>query len=112
MSELKVKGEIFHVGEEQVISDKFKKKEFWIKTEGEYPQEIKLQLSQDKTSLITADNLGDIIESEFNIRGKSFTSKQGVMNLYNNLDVWKIKVIEKSTETIKEQTDEEDDLPF
>ncbi len=45
---MEVTGNITQIFEEQVISEKFKKREFVITTNEQYPQEIIIQLTQDR----------------------------------------------------------------
>ena len=45
MSELKIKGKVKVINPTQVVSEKFKKREFVITTEGEYGQDILFQLT-------------------------------------------------------------------
>ena len=79
--------------ETQVISDKFQKREFVIKTEEnpEYPQFILMQLTQDKVDLIQGYKKGDMIDVSFNLRGRNWT-KPGTeeVKTFNTLEAWRI----------------------
>ena len=44
MSNLSVEGRLKRINDEQVISDRFKKREFVIETEEQYPQVLMFQL--------------------------------------------------------------------
>ena len=44
MSNLSVEGKLKRIHDEQVISDRFKKREFVIETEEQYPQVLMFQL--------------------------------------------------------------------
>jgi single-strand DNA-binding protein len=47
-----VTGRLHEIFDEQQVSDKFRKREFVLEVQdGQYPQQIKFQLTQDKTSL-------------------------------------------------------------
>lgn len=103
----------------QQISDKFKKREFVIKTEGTYPQFIKMQLINDKCGLIDPVNVGDDLTAQINIGGREYV-KDGVTNYFNSIEAWKIeaKRVESATYVPEPQPDlpvseeEKDELPF
>jgi hypothetical protein len=70
----------------QTVENKsFKKKEFVITTNEQYPQNIKFELIKDKCSLIDNYFIGDEITVHFNIRGNEYNGKYFV-----NLQGWKI----------------------
>ena len=76
-----VKGKLHKVFESQKVSDKLEIRDFVIKTEEQYPQYIKFQLMNDKTSQVDGFSEGQNIEVSFNLRGrendgKSYTNLQ------------------------------------
>jgi single-strand DNA-binding protein len=83
-----IKGIIVKIYDKQVITDKFEKKEFVIKTEEDYPQEIKFELKQKAISLLDEYEVGDDVVLNFNIKGKE---RNG--SYWNNLDVWRVRKI-------------------
>ena len=72
MSNLSVEGKLKRIHDEQVISERFKKREFVIETEEQYPQVLMFQLVQDKTNLIDQFSIGDKVEIFFNLRGREW----------------------------------------
>ena len=85
-----IKGQIKAVKETIQVTDSFKKREFVITTnEDKYPQDILFQLSQDKVSLLDTIQVNEIVEVEFNLRGRGF-EKDGVTKYFNSLECWKI----------------------
>ena len=87
---MEVKGRVTQVSEVQVISDKFKKRTIWIETEGDYPQTIEFQAANDKCDILDDLEIGDYITVHFNLRGREWTNKEGVVKVFNTLDLWKI----------------------
>tara|TARA_B100001057_G_scaffold494505_1_gene591231 strand:+ start:467 stop:835 length:369 start_codon:yes stop_codon:yes gene_type:complete len=122
MSNLSVEGKLKRINDEQVISDRFKKREFVIETEEQYPQVLMFQLVQDKTNLIDQFSLGDKVEVFFNLRGREWQKDPTAeIRVFNTLDAWRIQKVE-AMQTV-DNTDapaaepiapasEEDDLPF
>ena len=87
---MEIEGKLIHVADEQVISDKFKKREFVIETADQYPQEILVQLTQDRTSLIDKFEIGDTLTLSINLRGRRWESPQGETKWFNTIEAWKI----------------------
>lgn len=87
---METQGIIKHIGETQVISDKFRKREFVLTTEGNtpYPQHIPIQLTQDKVELINNYNVGDEVKVSINLRGREYNQKYFV-----NIEAWRIEQI-------------------
>ena len=112
----KIKGEIKVIGETVQVTEKFKKREFvLIDDSSQYPQYINFQLVQDKCELTDGVQIGQRIEVNFNLRGREWTDKNGIIKYFNTLDVWRLVYEESSTEIppIPTLPDEEDDtLPF
>ena len=116
-------------GNEQQVSDKFKKREFVITdNSSQYPQHLSFQLTQDKCALLEPYNTGEEIKVFFNLRGREWVSPQNETKYFNSLEAWKIEAAgvasvpagaaapAKATaaampESIPAPT-EEDDLPF
>lgn len=85
-----LKGVLVKVFAKQQVSEKFAKREFVIKTEGEYPQEILLQVTQDRCELLDNFMEGETIQAFINIRGRAWTNPEGVIKYFNTLEAWKI----------------------
>ena len=93
----------------------FTKREMVVVVEdGKYPQEINLEFVQDKVALL--DNLqpGQEVTVSFDIRGREYNGRY-----FNNLQGWKVKVMDDDTESPSEDpyfptpSDFEDgDIPF
>lgn len=91
---METQGIIKHIEETQVVSDKFRKREFVITTDSNtpYPQHVSFQLTQDKTELINNYQIGDEIKVQFNLRGREWNGPQGV-KYFNTLEAWRIEQI-------------------
>ena len=97
---MQVQGQLKHKFDTQTVSDKFKKREFILTTDGAtpYPQHVSFQLSQDKCDLIDQFNEGQDIEVSFNLRGREWNGPQGV-KFFNTLDAWRITAVSNSQPT-------------
>ncbi|HEX8326199.1 MAG TPA: DUF3127 domain-containing protein [Hymenobacter sp.] len=86
-----VTGRLHEIFDEQQVSEKFRKREFVLEVQdGQYPEHIKFQMVQDKTSLIDPYKMGDEVKVTFNLRGRGF-NKNGQMIYFTNLEAWKIE---------------------
>jgi single-strand DNA-binding protein len=119
MSNLSVEGKVKRIHDEQVISDRFKKREFVIETEEQYPQVLMFQLVQDKTNLVDQFSTGDKVEVFFNLRGREWQKDPSAeVKVFNTLDAWRIQKVEVTQPTDMPSAEPvapaspEDDLPF
>lgn len=79
-------GKLHKVFEVQAKSDRFQTREFVITTEGQYPQFIKFQLTQDRCELISNFEEGKDIKVYFDLRGREWQEK-----FFTNLNAWKLE---------------------
>jgi single-strand DNA-binding protein len=86
-----VTGRLHEIFDEQQVSEKFRKREFVLEVQdGQYPQQIKFQLTQDKSNLIDPYKMGDEVKVTFDLRGRGF-NKNGQMLYFTNLEAWRIE---------------------
>lgn len=78
-------GRIIHIGKVNQITEKFKKQEFVIETEGDYPQFIQFDTQQDNVGLISDSTIGDLICVEFQVRGRKWVNPAGETKFFNTL---------------------------
>jgi single-strand DNA-binding protein len=88
---MELTGKIIYIGEVQVISEKFSKRDFAIATLEQYSQEIKLELHQDRIDLIDPYKIDEIVTISYNLRGRSYLDKNGFTQYSNTLQAWKIQ---------------------
>ncbi len=88
----KFQGKIKVINDTQEISEKFKKREFVVTdTSSMYPQDVMFQSVQDKCALLDDFSVEDEVEVSFNLRGREWTSPDGVVKYFNTLDAWRIE---------------------
>ena len=119
---MEIKGKIIKILDTQVVSDKFKKREFVLEHSDNpsYPQLNSFSLSQDKIDMIDGFNVGDYVKIEFNLRGKEWINAQGKAIYFSTLEVWKMETLQKEQDVQASQNTSStpvdvsngDDLPF
>ncbi|PWJ42399.1 DUF3127 domain-containing protein [Sediminitomix flava] len=85
-----LRGKLEVLFDEQVISEKFKKREFVVVTADMYPQYIKMQATQDRCSLLDQFKVGDEIQVSFDLKGRPFTNREGQTMYFTNVEAWRI----------------------
>ena len=78
-------GILHKVFETESKTSSFQAREFVIKTDGDYPQMIKFQLTQDRCDLINGFEEGQKIKVHFDLRGREWNEK-----FFTNLNAWRI----------------------
>lgn len=105
-----INGTIKVINEIQTWDSGFSKREFVITTQEKYPQDVKLELTKEKCSLLDDKfKVGDSVDVAFNIRGNEYNAKY-----YVNLQAWKINMAEGGSVTPATAKSEEtdDEVPF
>ena len=91
INDMQITGALKIIKEEQVVNDRFKKREFVLTdNSSQYPQHISFQLTQDRCNLLDGAQNGETITVHFNLRGREWTSPQGEIKFFNTLEAWKI----------------------
>jgi hypothetical protein len=72
----------------------FQAREFVIKHEGNYPQFIKFQLTQDRCDIISNFKEGDNIKVHFDLRGREWNDKY-----FTNLNAWRVEGVAAESES-------------
>ena len=106
-------------------SNGFRKREIVLTTQEQYPQDILVEFIQDRTNLLDAFNVGDLVKIDINLRGREWTNDKGEIKYFNSIQGWRIEKVEDDFESqlpplptkedlnISESSENEpDDLPF
>ncbi len=111
-----VKGTIKAIKKTQVISEKYRKREFVLTTEDKYPQDVLFQLSQDNCDLVDIFKEGDKVILAYNLRGIEWVSPKGETKWFNTLEVWKMNYQDETMKPVAkeevQEVKETDILPF
>jgi len=76
------------------VSEAFSKREFVLTVvDGAFSNDILIQLTKDKVTLINDINIGDLLEVDVNLSGKCWVNPQGEEKYFNSLNAWKITKI-------------------
>ncbi len=90
---MNITGRLKLINATQVVSDKFSKRTIVVVTVDQYPQEIEVQFTQDKCSLLDAFQVGQEVEIGVNLRGRCWVNPQGEEKYFNTVEGWKITAV-------------------
>ena len=110
----KFKGEVVFITPTTTVSEKFKKRDITLKSDGEYPQYVTFQLTQDKCDLADHVKPGDVVEVKYNLRGRKWEAQDGTIKYFNTIEAWTMS-LSSSAPVVNNQlkkNEESDDLPF
>lgn len=92
---LEITGKLIEKYDTQVVSERFKKREFVLELVEEvngspYTNYAKMQLVQNKCDILDRFNAGDMLRVNFNIKGNRY-EKEGRTSYFSNLDAWRLE---------------------
>jgi hypothetical protein len=111
--ELSIRGEIVKINPIETFKSGFVKREFVIKTQDEYPQEIKFEVWKKLIDALDQFQENDSVSVSFNIRGREYMG-----NHYVSLQAWKVVRVDEDSyangnaETSGDHSTDLDDLDF
>ena len=89
---IEIKGLILEINETEVKSEKFSKREFKVKTDGQYPEIFKIQVTNDKCPLLDKFKINDNVNVHCNLKGRDWTNPTTqIISNFLTLDCWKIE---------------------
>ena len=111
---MEIIGNIKEIKETVQVTDTFSKREFVVTTNDMYPQDILIQMTQDKCSLLDNYKVGQDVTVSINLRGREWTSPQGEVKYFNTIEGWRIEegVKAEAPQQGGAEEDDKDLLPF
>lgn len=86
---MNIKGTVKVLEDTQEIGEKgFKKRLIVVTTQEQYPQDIAIEFTGDKTILLDEIAEGETVDVSINIRGREYNGKY-----YTSIQGWKIETI-------------------
>lgn len=86
-----ITGVLIFKDEVKQITEKFTKQDFVIKTTDEYPQEIILEVQNEKISLLQDKAIGCLLRVTYNLTGRCI-AKEEKRSWFLTLRAWKISL--------------------
>jgi len=83
---MELTGKVKLLFDTQEFASGFKKREFVVTTQEQYPQDVKFEAIKERIDILDSFAVGDEITVHFNIRGNEYQGKY-----YVNLQAWRIE---------------------
>lgn len=95
MSEIiKVTGKVHSIGKEQIVSEKFKKREIVLETtQGNYKNHRLIQFTNERTGLLDNAKPGMDVTININLKGRLWTGNDGIEKCFNTDEGWSIEQV-------------------
>jgi hypothetical protein len=96
---MEITGQIKEVFATQTISEKFKKREFVLTTDGStpYPNHLLIQVTNAKCDLLNSYSSGDEVTVSINLRGRLYENPTKGTQYFNSIEAWAIKGVSQFT---------------
>ena len=92
---MEVTGKIKIINETKTFgASGFRKREFAVTTNEQYPQDLGLEMVQDKCDLLDKYKVGDDVKVSINLRGREWINPQGEAVYFNSIQGWRIEKVE------------------
>lgn len=96
---MNVKGKIKDIMPMKNVSANFQTREFVVTTDEQYPQDILIQMTNDKCDLLDTYQIGTEVDVEINLRGREWINPQGEKKYFNTIQGWRIARVQPAYET-------------
>ena len=94
---MEVSVKIYAISETNVVSEKFKKRDFIVETDEQFKQYLQLQMTQDKCAILDNYAVGQEVKVSLNVKGRLWKNPAGVEVAFNTLECWRIERLATAT---------------
>jgi len=92
---MEIRGKVHEIGATQQVTDTFKKRDLIVlyAENPQFPEYIRFEATQDRTSIFDNLEIGDEVEVSFNLRGRPWTNREGQTTYFNSLVAWRVSKV-------------------
>ena len=85
-------GTVLQIMDQQVVNEKFSKREFVIEEAGnpQYPEILKLEFVNDKIPILDKYKVNDQVKVSVNVKGRRWADPEGKYKYFTTLQAWKM----------------------
>lgn len=104
-----ITGTVHHIGQTEVISEKFSKRLLVIATEDKFNNLAPIEFTKEKTGLLDGLRIGQSVSVEVNVGGREYSGKY-----YPSITGWKLTAGQQASAPTPQVFEEEENttLPF
>ena len=89
---MEITGEVVRVLEtKETGENKYKSRSVHVKTIEQHPQILDIQFTQGNVTLLDNMKIGQKLKIAVNLKGREWTNKDGVLQVFNTIVGWKIE---------------------
>lgn len=87
-----ITGTILNIMDQQVVNEKFTKREFVIEEAGnpQYPEILKMEFVNDKIPILDKYKVNDAVKVSVNVKGRRWADPEGKYKYFTTLQAWKM----------------------
>jgi hypothetical protein len=104
-----ITGTVHHIGQTEVISEKFSKRLLVVATEDKFNNLAPIEFTKEKTGLLDGLRIGQSVSVEVNVGGREYSGKY-----YPSITGWKLTAGQQASAPTPQVFEEEENttLPF
>jgi hypothetical protein len=104
-----ITGTVHHIGQTEVISEKFSKRLLVVATEDKFNNLAPIEFTKEKTGLLDGLRIGQSVSIEINLGGREYSGKY-----YPSITGWKLTAGQQASAPTPQVFEEEENttLPF
>lgn len=102
----KIKGRVISIGDTRQVTERFRVREVVLELQSDpekHSNEVPFELTQDRCETFDQGRVGDIVELEFSLNGRSWNQRDGDLRRAVNLTVWHVEVIEPALPAMSDE---------
>ena len=87
-----ITGTILNIMDQEVVNEKFTKREFVIEEAGnpQYPEILKMEFVNDKIPILDKYKVNDVVKVSVNVKGRRWADPEGKYKYFTTLQAWKM----------------------
>ena len=87
-----ITGTILNIMDQEVVNEKFTKREFVIEEAGnpQYPEILKMEFVNDRIAILDKYKVNDAVKVSVNVKGRRWADPEGKYKYFTTLQAWKM----------------------
>lgn len=103
---MEISGRLKQIDETKAFgTNGFRKREFVVTTDEQYPQHIMIELTQDKCDLLDNYRVGQSVKVSLNLRGREWVNPQGETKYFNSIQGWRIESLDQAAQDPRSESE-------
>ena len=107
-------GTVLQIMDQQVVNEKFSKREFVIEEAGnpQYPEILKMEFVNDKIPILEKYKVNDQVKVSVNVKGRRWADPEGKYKYFTTLQAWKMFPADNNGMVSDRNVPDHNDIPF